>query len=219
MEFQNRIWLLTAIAWFAAATVSSSALHAQEDEVSAETAAVESADRVLVELDTTEGRIVLELNRAKAPETVANFLEYVESGHYQRTVFHRVIEGFMIQGGGFDRRLKEKPTRPPIRNEAGSGLKNRKYSVAMARKNDNPDSATCQFFINTADNDFLDRSPGNAGHAVFGRVVEGKEVVDKIERIRTYSRPNPSFPAMLMNNVPRTPVVLRDAVIRAAKSQ
>ena len=133
-----------------------------------------------VELQTTAGVIRLELDEAKAPITVANFLEYVNAGHYDGTVFHRVIKGFMIQGGGFEPGLKQKATRGEIQNEANNGLKNDKYTIAMARTND-PHSATAQFFINVKDNDFLDYAgPGSWGYCVFGRVTAGTEVVDEI---------------------------------------
>ena len=180
----------------------------------AQDAASETSTAPEVELDTTEGKIIIELNPEKAPKTVANFLEYVESGHYEGTVFHRVIPNFMIQCGGMDKNLKEKETKPPVRNEAGNGLKNKKYTVAMARTND-PHSATCQFFISTADNPFLDRddASGNAGYAVFGRVVKGLDVVDKIGATQTYARPNPAFPAMLMRDVPVTPIVIKSVKV------
>jgi peptidyl-prolyl cis-trans isomerase B (cyclophilin B) len=141
----------------------------------------------LVELKTTAGTIKLELDDAKAPESVRNFLEYVATGHYDGTVFHRVIPGFMLQGGGFEPGMKQKPTRAPIRNEATNGLKNRHYTVAMARTSD-PHSATAQFFINATDNEFLDFKSESAqgwGYAVFGRVIEGIDVVDRIEKVRT----------------------------------
>ena len=140
-----------------------------------------------VELTTSAGTIRLELDDAKAPATVANFLEYVRAGHYDGTVFHRVIKGFMVQGGGFEAGMKQKSTLAPIRNEANNGLKNKHYTLAMARTND-PHSATAQFFINTTDNDFLDfraESPQGWGYAVFGRVVDGTDVVDAIEGVRT----------------------------------
>jgi peptidyl-prolyl cis-trans isomerase B (cyclophilin B) len=140
-----------------------------------------------VQLDTTAGAIRIELDDAKAPESTANFLSYVKAGHYDGTVFHRVIKGFMIQGGGFEPGMKQKPTQAPIRNEAANGLKNQRYTLAMARTND-PHSASAQFFINTVDNGFLDfksESPQGWGYAVFGRVVSGTEVVDLIERART----------------------------------
>jgi peptidyl-prolyl cis-trans isomerase B (cyclophilin B) len=140
-----------------------------------------------VQMDTSAGTIRIELDDAKAPLSVANFLEYVNKGHYDGTVFHRVIKGFMVQGGGFEPGMKQKPTAAPVRNEAGNGLKNKRYTLAMARTSD-PHSATAQFFINTVDNDFLDFRAESAqgwGYAVFGRVVAGTEVVDAIEAVRT----------------------------------
>jgi peptidyl-prolyl cis-trans isomerase B (cyclophilin B) len=140
-----------------------------------------------VELQTTAGVIRLELDDAKAPITVANFLEYVKAGHYDGTVFHRVIKGFMIQGGGFEPGLKQKPTKGEIQNEANNGLKNDKYTVAMARTSA-PHSASAQFFINGTDNDFLNfksESASGWGYAVFGKVVAGTDVVDQIEKVKT----------------------------------
>jgi peptidyl-prolyl cis-trans isomerase B (cyclophilin B) len=144
----------------------------------------------MIKLTTHLGAITLELDAAKAPKTVANFLAYVKAGHYDGTIFHRVIDGFMIQGGGFLPGMRQKPTNAPIENEAANGLKNLRGTIAMARTQD-PHSATAQFFINVADNDFLDfRAPtGNGwGYCVFGRVVEGMDVVDKIKSVRTGSR-------------------------------
>lgn len=137
-----------------------------------------------VELTTSVGVIRLELDDAKAPLSVANFLAYVNKGHYDGTVFHRVIKNFMVQGGGMTADMRQKPTDAPIRNEASNGLTNAKYTIAMARTND-PHSATAQFFINTKNNDFLNAAPGNPGYAVFGQVVAGTEVVDAIEKVRT----------------------------------
>ena len=140
----------------------------------------------MVILHTTHGDITLELDAENAPATVANFLQYVRDGHYDNTIFHRVIDGFMVQCGGMEPGMKQKPTRKPVANEAGNGLKNKRYTVAMARTSD-PHSATAQFFINTTDNSFLDndRAQDGWGYAVFGRVVAGTEVVDAIERVRT----------------------------------
>lgn len=138
-------------------------------------------------LNTTAGDIRIELDAALAPKTVANFLAYVGKGHYDGLVFHRVIKGFMVQGGGMDANMKERATDAPIQNEASNGLKNTKYTLAMARTN-NPHSATGQFFINTKDNDFLNftsESPSGWGYAVFGKVVEGQDVVDAIESVQT----------------------------------
>lgn len=140
-----------------------------------------------VELQTNHGNIRVELDDAKAPTTVANFLAYVEKGHYNGTVFHRVIKGFMVQGGGFEPGMKQKPTDAQIQNEANNGLKNNHYTLAMARTSA-PHSASAQFFINTTDNDFLNfksESANGWGYAVFGKVVAGKEVVDAIEGVKT----------------------------------
>jgi peptidyl-prolyl cis-trans isomerase B (cyclophilin B) len=144
----------------------------------------------MIKLHTNYGDITLELDSEKAPITVQNFIDYVKSGNYDNTIFHRVIDGFMIQGGGFEPGLVQKQTRAPIRNEAANGLKNDKYTVAMARTSD-VDSATAQFFINVADNDFLNYSsptPQGFGYCVFGKVVEGMDVVDKIKKVRTGDR-------------------------------
>ncbi len=141
----------------------------------------------MIKLTTNHGSISLELNADKAPKTVANFMSYVESGHYDGTVFHRVIKDFMIQGGGMTPGMKQKDTQAPIENEAANGLKNKRGSIAMARTND-PHSATAQFFINVVDNDFLDfKSPAGQGwgYCVFGEVVEGMDVVDKIRAVKT----------------------------------
>ncbi len=167
-----------------------------------------TAEAAKVRLETNVGPIVLELDSAKAPQTVRNFLAYVDSGHYDGTVFHRVIRGFMIQGGGFDTELRQKPTRAPIRNEADNGLRNRTGTIAMARTND-PHSATAQFFINTVDNAPLDHSAPTArgwGYAVFGRVVEGMNVVQAIEAMPTTAR-GP------FQNLPRQPLVIERAVV------
>lgn len=137
-----------------------------------------------VTLHTNLGAIELELDQEKAPKTVANFLQYVKAGHYSNTLFHRVIDGFMIQGGGYDLQMREKVTRPPIINEAANGLKNDLGTIAMARTNQ-PHSATSQFFINVADNPFLDPNGSNHGYAVFGRVTKGMEVVQKIAKVPT----------------------------------
>jgi len=141
----------------------------------------------MIKLTTNHGVIALELNAEKAPKTVANFIAYVEAGHYDNTVFHRVIKNFMIQGGGFEPNMNQKPCKAPVENEAANGLKNKRGSIAMARTND-PHSATAQFFINTVDNDFLDfKSPSGQGwgYCVFGEVVEGLDVVDKIRAVKT----------------------------------
>jgi peptidyl-prolyl cis-trans isomerase B (cyclophilin B) len=141
----------------------------------------------MVRLHTSMGVIGIELDEASAPETVRNFLEYVRSGHYANTIFHRVIDDFMIQGGGFEPGMKQKPTRAPIRNEAQNGLRNDRYTIAMARTGD-PHSATAQFFINVKDNAFLNHTsptPQGWGYCVFGRVVEGQDVVDRVKAVKT----------------------------------
>lgn len=138
-------------------------------------------------LETTAGDILLELYPDKAPKTVENFLKYVDEGFYDNTIFHRVINGFMIQGGGMDARMREKETHEPVENEADNGLKNERGTIAMARTMD-PHSASAQFFINHADNDFLDHrepTPDGWGYAVFGKVIDGMDVVDKIAKVKT----------------------------------
>jgi peptidyl-prolyl cis-trans isomerase B (cyclophilin B) len=143
-----------------------------------------------VEMETSAGTMHIELDDERAPVTVQNFLDYVRKGHYDGTVFHRVIKGFMLQGGGFDADMNQKPTALAIKNEANNGLKNKRYTLAMARTSA-PHSATAQFFVNTVDNGFLDFSAESAqgwGYAVFGRVVKGTEVVDAIEKVRTGNR-------------------------------
>ena len=162
----------------------------------------------LVRLETSLGEIILELYPDKAPATVANFLQYVREGFYDGTIFHRVINGFMIQGGGSDANLNQKPTRAPIQNEADNGLTNQPYTVAMARTSD-PHSATSQFFINVADNKVLNhtaKTPKGWGYAVFGQVVQGREVVDQIKAVPTGNRDG-------YQNVPLTPVVIVKAMV------
>ena len=144
----------------------------------------------MVKLHTNHGVISIELDDKSAPLTVANFLQYVKDGHYTNTVFHRVIDGFMVQGGGFEPGMKQKATRAPVKNEADNKLKNAKYTVAMARTSD-PHSASAQFFINVADNDFLNHTAPNPqgwGYCVFGKVTGGTEVVDKIKGVKTGSK-------------------------------
>lgn len=165
-------------------------------------------DMPYVELETTMGNIVIELNQEKAPNTVANFLEYVKSGHYDGTIFHRVIDGFMIQGGGMDANMKEKSTNAPIQNEADNGLKNEVGTIAMARTSD-PHSATAQFFINVKDNSFLNfsgKNPQGWGYTVFGKVTEGMDIVNKIKGVPTGKY---GFHA----DVPTTPVVITHAKV------
>lgn len=175
-RFSSRIRLTLATAGLAA-TLAPAAVFA-------------AADAVNVEISTTEGVIALRLDPVKSPETVKNFLAYAEKGFYDNTIFHRVIDGFMIQGGGFTPDMKQKETHDPIENEAANGLKNDKYTIAMARTS-YPHSATSQFFINTTDNDFLNYtmpSPQGWGYAVFGKVVTGTDVVDAIGKVRTSRR-------------------------------
>ena len=155
--------------------------------VSIGVATAHSGDKVMVEMHTSKGLITLELDAEKAPVTVANFIEYVKSGHFDGTIFHRVIPGFVIQGGGMESGMKEKPTQPPIENEADNGLKNVTGSICMARTND-PHSATSQFFINLKDNQFLDhtgKNPQGWGYAVFGQVTDGMDVVEAIAAVQT----------------------------------
>ncbi len=166
-----------------------------------------------VALDTNHGRIVLELYADKAPKTVANFLQYVGSGFFDGTIFHRVIPDFMIQGGGFTSDMRQKPTQAPIQNEADNRVRNERGTIAMARTGD-PHSATAQFFINLKDNGFLDhtgKQPQGWGYAAFGKVVEGMDVVDRIARVRTASKG-------MHENVPVDPVVIEKATAQPPSS-
>jgi cyclophilin family peptidyl-prolyl cis-trans isomerase len=171
-------------------------------------AGADGSKNPMVLIQTSLGDITVELDEAKAPISSKNFLEYVESKHYDGTIFHRVIKGFMIQGGGFDQNMKQKPTKPPIKNEAGNGLKNLKGTIAMARTNV-VDSATAQFFINAVDNAFLDHkneTPTGFGYAVFGKVTKGIDIVEKIEKVATTSRGG-------MSDVPVEPVVIKSVTV------
>ncbi len=169
-------------------------------------APAQAQDAPKVKLVTTMGDIVVQLDPAKAPKTVENFLQYVKDKHYDGTIFHRVIDGFMIQGGGFTADMQQKPTRAPIPLEAKNGLKNDTYTIAMARTGD-PNSATSQFFINVKNNDMLNApSPDGHGYAVFGKVVGGTEVVDKIKAVATGNKG-------MHQNVPTTPVVINSATL------
>lgn len=162
----------------------------------------------MVKLETTMGDIVIELDEEKAPISAKNFIQYVEDGFYDGTIFHRIINNFMIQGGGFELNMKEKPGRAPITNEADNGLTNDKYTVAMARTPD-PHSASSQFFINVKDNAFLNhtrKTPDGWGYCVFGKVVEGQDVVDKIKAVPTKTRG-------FHENVPTMPVMINKATI------
>lgn len=176
--------------------------------LSAATMAASTAAAQQVQLSTTMGEIVIELDATKAPKTVSNFLQYVKAGHYDGTIFHRVIDGFMIQGGGMSAEMSEKPTRPPIALESRNGLLNERGTVAMARTA-NPDSATAQFFINLKDNAFLDaaNSRDGNGYTVFGKVVSGMDVVDKIRTV-AIGRKGPH------ENVPLQPVSITHAQVK-----
>jgi peptidyl-prolyl cis-trans isomerase A (cyclophilin A) len=185
---------MTKTAWFLAALLCAASASAQT-----------------VKLQTTEGDIRIELDAQKAPKTVANFLQYVKAGHYNGVIFHRVIGNFMIQTGGYDAKLNQRPTKPPIPLESDNGLSNVRGSVAMARTND-PNSATSQFFINVVDNGFsLDAMPGRigTGYAVFGKVIEGMDVVDKIRDVETKA-------AGLHQNLPVKPIFITKALVEPA---
>jgi len=179
---RSQLFLRSTLALVSLALLTTMAHAADQTPADAEA----TAD-TRVQLNTSLGEIVLELYADKAPATVANFVQYVNDGYYDGTVFHRVIDGFMIQGGGFDADLNKKSTRDPIDNEADNGLKNDKFTVAMARTQD-PNSASAQFFINVADNDFLNHKAKNVrgwGYAVFAAVVSGEDVVEKIAKVKT----------------------------------
>jgi len=191
---------------FAPALVSAAPAAAPSNSTSEGTKAMSTNPRV--KLHTNQGDMVITLDAAKAPKTVENFLTYVKEGCYNGTVFHRVIDGFMIQGGGFEPGMKQKQTHAPIENEANNGLKNDKYTLAMARTSD-PHSATAQFFINVANNDFLNftaPTPQGWGYAVFGTVTEGTDVVDKIKGVKTG---NNGF----HQNVPKEDVIIEKAEV------
>ena len=161
-----------------------------------------------INFETNLGNITIELDKKKAPKTVNNFVKYIQEGHYDKTIFHRVINGFMIQGGGFEKNMKEKATTAPIENEADNGLKNKAYTLAMARTSD-PHSASAQFFINLVDNDFLDHSSKTMsgwGYAVFGKVIKGMEVVDKISEVATATKG-------FHDDVPVKPITIKKATI------
>ena len=157
----------------------------------------------MIRFETSLGSFTVELFEQEAPVTTRNFLDYVDAGHFDGTVFHRVIPGFVIQGGGLGADMRQKPTRPPIRNEADNGLKNRRGTLSMARTND-PHSATSQFFVNLVDNAFLDPGRGGAGYAVFGCVTEGMDVIDRIAAVKTGSKAG-------HQDVPLTPIEVTSA--------
>ena len=204
--------VLMAMVW---AVVQTGAARAQESEPPAPAAAETTTTPEtlpMVTLKTTHGDITLELYADKAPDTVANFLKYVADGHYNGTIFHRVMDGFMIQGGGFTKEMQQKSTRAPVKNEAANGLKNERGTIAMARTSD-PHSASAQFFINVVDNGFLNFSapnPRGYGYCVFGKVVSGMDVVDKIKGVRTGNRAG-------HENVPVEPVEILEAVTAPAQ--
>jgi peptidyl-prolyl cis-trans isomerase A (cyclophilin A) len=169
------------------------------------------AEAQTVKLQTTEGDIRIELNAEKAPKSVANFVQYVKAGHYNGVLFHRVIDGFMIQTGGYDAKLNQRPTKPPVPLESHNGLSNVRGSLAMARTND-PNSATSQFFINVADNARLDGDPDNraTGYAVFGQVIEGMDVVDKIRTVQV-------APKSMHEHFPVKPIFITKALVEPVK--
>jgi peptidyl-prolyl cis-trans isomerase B (cyclophilin B) len=198
MRSRTKFWFSLTLVWGLAALLIFGAGQAVQAERSS----------VLVKLETSMGEIVLELNTEKAPKTAANFLDYVKEGFFDGLIFHRVIDGFMIQGGGFDAAMSQKATHGKIENEADNGLKNDKYTIAMARTMD-PHSATAQFFINTANNDFLNhkaKTPDGWGYAVFGKVVSGMDVVDKIGKVPTGRKG-------MHDDVPKTPVTIDKASV------
>ena len=192
-------WFLAAVAVAVAVSVSGCRMNKESVE-----------ERKMVTLETTKGNIVIEVNEQAAPVTSANFLQYVQEGFFNGTIFHRVIPGFMIQGGGFTADMQQKQTRPPIKNEASNGLKNARGTIAMARTND-PNSATAQFFINVVNNDNLNYSgPRNPGYAVFGRVVEGMDVVDTIAKVKTTTN-------AMFKDIPVEPVSIKSAKVVSKK--
>jgi cyclophilin family peptidyl-prolyl cis-trans isomerase len=198
--------LLACCLWTAADASTASKSHKKSTPKSATKTMSETHPKVL--LETSAGNITLELDAEKAPKSVANFIAYVKAGHYDGTVFHRVIKGFMIQGGGYtEADYSQKPTQAPISNESTNGLANKRGTIAMARTND-PHSATAQFFINHKDNDFLDAGArGQWGYAVFGKVIEGMDVVDKIADTPTGRLPP------FGQDVPTTKIVIKKATV------
>jgi len=198
MPFAHRIAIATLVALPFAALAQAPAAPA-----AAGSKCTVKDGKVNVKLTTTAGPITLALDKAKAPVTVDNFVKYVESGFYNGTIFHRVIENFMIQGGGFTREMQEKPTQAPIKNEGTNGLTNDTYTIAMARRPD-PNSATAQFFINTNDNAALNGGDMKPGYAVFGKVTSGQQTVEKIKKVATGSKNG-------HQNVPTEPVVIEKA--------
>jgi cyclophilin family peptidyl-prolyl cis-trans isomerase len=211
MTLQNptrRLLAATVLLAIAGAPLGASAQAMGKPEPAGNTctAKLKGSAPMKVKLTTSMGAVTVELNKEKAPISAENFVKYVEAGHYNGTIFHRVIDGFMVQGGGFTKDMQQKPVQAPIKNEAANGLKNDMYTLAMARTGVR-DSATAQFFINVKANDFLnyrDESPQGWGYAVFGKVVEGQDVVDKIRKVATSN-------AGMHQNVPLEPVVIEKA--------
>lgn len=204
MQYPRRVFLSVLCAFAAGATFATA--HAADVATDTPPAKVE-ATGPRVDLKTNMGDIVLELYPDKAPKTVDNFLKYVKDGHYNGTIFHRVIDNFMIQGGGYDKKLQEKPVRAPVQNEANNGLKNEMYTIAMARTS-SPHSATAQFFINVNDNVPLDYpSRDGWGYCVFGKVISGTEVVDKIKAVQTSDK------GAAFANLPNQPIIVESAKI------
>lgn len=204
----RRLIAATLLCAFAGAPLAAAAQTAARPQPSANAcvAKLKGSAPMKVKLTTSMGAFTVELDKAKAPVSSENFVRYVDSGHYNGTIFHRVIDGFMVQGGGFTKDMQQKPTLEPIKNEAANGLKNDMYTLAMARTGVR-DSASAQFFINVKQNDFLnyrDESPQGWGYAVFGKVVEGQDVVDKIRKV-------PTGNAGMHQNVPLEPVVIEKA--------
>ena len=211
----RKIWfctLLTVLVLALSCNKETKEVKPEIEEVKSETGNTKAEETIakvekrMVKLETSMGDIVIELNEDAAPVTVKNFLSYVEDGFFDGTIFHRVINGFMIQAGGFTAQMQKKQTKPPIVNEASNGLKNDRGAVAMARTN-NPDSATSQFFINHKNNDSLNYvENGNPGYAVFGKTVKGMDIVDAIAAVKTTTR-------MGMQDVPVEPVVINSAKV------
>ena len=195
----------TALTVFLALALGATAAAAGPGVSPATKKAMHDPANPVVLVTTTLGDITIELYKKEAPKTVDNFLAYTKSKHYDGTIFHRVISNFMIQGGGLDKDMKEKQTMPPIVNEGSNGLSNKVGTIAMARTND-PNSATSQFFINVADNKFLDTTPTKAGYAVFGKVIDGMDVVNEIKVVKTTTKPP-------HENVPIVPVVIKSVTI------
>jgi len=208
MGIMRRLKGVLSIVALGTMVVSASVVYAQ-DSPSSQPPAQEGSP--VVELKTSMGDIVVELNAEKAPITVENFLKYVNDGFFDGTIFHRVIKDFMIQVGGFTEDMNKKETRPPIKNEAENGLKNERGTLAMARTQV-VDSATAQFFINLKDNDFLNNGVKGFGYAVFGKVIEGMDVVDKIGAVKTTVRSG-------MRDVPETVILLENASVRKSAGE